>query len=137
MMASASPPNGHASVGISDQLPETVKMTALSEDRRLARSRSPKPAGETQHVPAHMLQPDRMPTGSNLQAAIPDRTTVIVRVSLATELPRLLAALRSNRPGTLAVDAVVLDDSFAEWARGRREWTIRQRRCAEWPINSP
>jgi hypothetical protein len=52
---------------------------------------------------------------------------VIVRVSLATELPHLLAALRSNR---------VLDGSFTEWAKGRMEWTVRQRRCAEWPINS-
>ena len=39
---------------------------------------------------------------------------MIVRVSLATELPRLLAALRSNRVGNLAVDVVVLDGSFDE-----------------------
>jgi hypothetical protein len=44
-----------------------------------------------------LLGLDIIPTGSNLQVAIPDRTTVIVRVSLASELPRLLAALWSNR----------------------------------------
>ena len=74
---------------------------------------------------------------NNQDIAISGRTSVIVRVSLATELPRLLAALRSNRVGNLAVDVVVLDGSFAEVARGRMEWTIRQRLSAEWPLNSP
>jgi hypothetical protein len=76
-------------------------------------------------------------TKRNLNVAIPGRTPVIVRVSLAIELPHLLAAVRLNGVGTLAVDVVVLDSSFAEWAKGRMEWTVRQRRCAEWPINSP
>jgi hypothetical protein len=43
---------------------------------------------------------------------------VIVRVSLATELPRLLAALRSNRVGNLAVDVVVLDGSLRRVGEG-------------------
>jgi hypothetical protein len=72
-----------------------------------------------------------------VDVATSGRTSVIVRVSLATELPRLLAALRSNRVGNLAVDVVVLDGGFDEWPRGRMEWTLRHRRCAEWPINSP
>jgi hypothetical protein len=80
---------------------------------------------------------DFSPTKSNRDVAISGRTPAIVRVSLATELPRLVAALRSNGVSTLAVDLLVLDGSFAEVARRRMEWTIRQRRCAEWPINSP
>jgi len=84
-----------------------------------------------------LLGLDIRPTKRNLDVAISGRTSVIVGVSLATELPHLFAALRSNRVGNLAVDVVVLDGSFAEVARGRMEWTVRQRRCAEWPINSP
>ena len=84
-----------------------------------------------------LLGLDISPIENNLDVAISSRISVIVRVSLATELPHLFAALRSNRVGNLAVDVVVLDGSFAEWTRGRMEWTIRQRRCAEWPINSP
>jgi hypothetical protein len=74
-------------------------------------------------------------TKRNLDVAIPSRTPVIVRVSLATELPHLLAALRSNRVGNLAVNVAVLDGSFTEWAKVGS--TVRQRRCSEWPINSP
>ena len=84
-----------------------------------------------------LLGLDISPRKSELDVATSGRTSVIVRVSLATELPRLLAALRSNRVGNLAVDVVVLHGSFDEWARGRMEWTLRHRRCAEWPINSP
>jgi hypothetical protein len=80
---------------------------------------------------------DVSPTKSYLDVAIPDRNPVIVHVSLATEPRRLLEALRSNQVGTLEVDVVVFDSNFAEWARGRMEWTIRQRRSAEWPVNSP
>jgi hypothetical protein len=76
-------------------------------------------------------------TKSCLDVAIPDRNPVIVRVFLATEPRRLLEALRSNGAGIIAVDVVVIDGNFAEWARGRMEWTIRQRRSAEWPLNSP
>jgi hypothetical protein len=68
---------------------------------------------------------------------IPDRNPVIVHVSLATEPRRLLKALRSNGVSTIEVDVVVFDGNLAEWARGRMEWTIRQRRSAEWPVNSP
>jgi hypothetical protein len=57
---------------------------------------------------------DISPRKSELDVATSGRTSVIVRVSLATELPRLLAALRSNRVGNLAVDVVVLDGSFDE-----------------------
>jgi hypothetical protein len=42
---------------------------------------------------------DISPTKSNLDGAIPDENPVIVRAFLATEVPRLLAALRSNRVG--------------------------------------
>jgi hypothetical protein len=84
-----------------------------------------------------LLGLDISPRKSEVDVATSGRTSVIVRVSLATELPRLLAALRSNRVGNLAVDVVVLDGGFDEWARGRMEWTLRHRRCAEWPINSP
>jgi hypothetical protein len=80
---------------------------------------------------------DISPTTSNLDVIISGRISAIVRVSLATELPRLVAALRSNEVSTLAVDLLVLDGSLAEVGRGRMEWTIRQRRCAEWPVNSP
>jgi hypothetical protein len=80
---------------------------------------------------------DITPTRTNLDVAIRDQNPVVVRVSLDTEPSRVLAALRSNQPSNLDIDVVVLDDSFAEWARGRMEWTISQRRCAEWPINSP
>jgi hypothetical protein len=76
-------------------------------------------------------------TKSYLDVAIPRRNRVLVHVSLATEPRRLLEALRSNGLGTLAVDVVVFDGDFGEWARGRMEWTIRQRRSAGWPINSP
>jgi hypothetical protein len=76
-------------------------------------------------------------TKSYLDVASPRRNRVLVHVSLATEPRRLLEALRSNGLGTLAVDVVVFDGDFAEWARGRMEWTIRQRRSAGWPVNSP
>jgi hypothetical protein len=76
-------------------------------------------------------------TKSYLDVAIPDQNPVIVRVFLATEPRRLLEALRSNGAGIIAVDVVVIDGNFAELARGRMEWTIRQRRSAEWPLNSP
>ena len=69
-----------------------------------------------------LLGLDISPRKSELDVATSGRTSVIVRVSLATELPRLLAALRSNRVGNLAVDVVVLHGSFEEWARGRMEW---------------
>jgi hypothetical protein len=76
-------------------------------------------------------------TKSYLDVASPRRNRVLVHISLATEPRRLLEALRSNGLGTLAVDVVVFDGDFAEWARGRMEWTIRQRRSAGWPVNSP
>lgn len=74
---------------------------------------------------------------SYLDIAIPDRNPVIVHVSLATEPRRLVEALQSNRVGTIEVDVVVFDGNFAEWAQGRTAWTIRRRRSAEWPDNSP
>jgi hypothetical protein len=49
----------------------------------------------------------------------------------------LLPALRSTGLGVLAVDVVVFDSDLAEWAKGRMEWTIRQRLSAAWPVNSP
>jgi hypothetical protein len=84
-----------------------------------------------------LLGLDISPTKSYLDVAIPVRNPLMVHVSLATEPRRLLKALRSNWVGTFAVDVVVLDGDFAEWARGRMEWTIRQRRSAEWPVSSP
>lgn len=84
-----------------------------------------------------LLGLDISPTKSYLDVSIPDRNPVIVHVSLATEPGRLLEALRFNRAGTIEVDVVVFDGSLAEWAQGRMEWTIRQRRSAEWPVNSP
>jgi hypothetical protein len=90
-----------------------------------------------QFLAERLLGLDISPRKSEVDVATSGRTSVIVRVSLATELPRLLAALRSNRVGNLAVDVVVLDGGFDEWPRGRMEWTLRHRRCAEWPINSP
>jgi hypothetical protein len=80
---------------------------------------------------------DISPTKSYLDAAIPDRSPVLVNVSLSTERRRLLEALRSNNVGTIEIDVTVLDSDFAEWARGRMEWTVRQRQSTEWPINSP
>ena len=76
-------------------------------------------------------------TKSYLDVAIPRRIPLLVHVSLATEPRRLLEALLSNGPGTLAIDVVVFDGDFAERARGRMEWTIRQRRSAGWPVNPP
>ena len=76
-------------------------------------------------------------TESYLDVAIPDRNPVLVYVSLATEPRRLLEALRFNKVGTVEVDVLVVDGNLAEWARSRMEWTIRQRRSREWPINSP
>jgi hypothetical protein len=61
----------------------------------------------------------------------------MVHVSLATEPRRLLEALQSNGVSAIEVDVGVFDGNLAEWARGRMEWTIRQRRSAEWPVNSP
>jgi hypothetical protein len=84
-----------------------------------------------------LLGLDITPTRSYVDVAIPRRNPVMVHVSLATEPRRLLAALRSNGVGTFAVDVLVLDGDFAEWARGRMEWSIRQRRSAEWPVDSP
>ncbi len=77
------------------------------------------------------------PTNSYLDVAIPDRNPIMVHVFLATEPRRLLKALRSNGVSTIEVDVVVFDGNLAEWARGRMEWTIRQRRSAEWLVNSP
>lgn len=76
-------------------------------------------------------------TNSYLDVAIPDRNPVTVHVSLATEPRRLLKTLRSNGVGSIEVDVAVLDGNLADWARGRMEWTIRQRQSAEWPINWP
>ena len=84
-----------------------------------------------------LLGLDIGPTNSYLDVAIPDRNPVMVHVSLATEPRRLLKALRSNGVSTIEVDVVVFDGNLAEWARGRMAWTIRQRRSAEWPVNSP
>ena len=66
-----------------------------------------------------------------------ERNPVMVHVHLATEPRRLLKALRSNGVSTIEVDVVVFDGNLAEWARGRMEWTIRQRRSAEWLVSSP
>jgi hypothetical protein len=84
-----------------------------------------------------LLGLDIGPTNSYLDVAIPDRNPVMVYISLATEPRRLLKALRSNGVSTIEVYVVVFDGNLAEWARGRMEWTIRQRRSAEWPVNSP
>ena len=84
-----------------------------------------------------LLGLDIGPINSYLDVPIPDRNPVIVHVSLATEPRRLLKALRSNGVSTIEIDVVVFDGNLAEWARGRMEWTIRQRRSAEWPVNSP
>jgi hypothetical protein len=85
----------------------------------------------------HLLGLDIGPINSYLDVPIPDRNPFIVHVSLATEPRRLLKALRSNGVSTIEVDVVVFDGNLAEWAQGRMEWTIRQRRSAEWPVNSP
>ena len=85
----------------------------------------------------HLLGLDIGPINSYLDVPIPDRNPFIVHVSLATEPRRLLKALRSNGVSTIEIDVVVFDGNLAEWARGRMEWTIRQRRSAEWPVNSP
>jgi hypothetical protein len=84
-----------------------------------------------------LLGLDIGPTKSYLDVAIPVRNPLMVHVSLATEPRRLLEALRSNKVGTIEVDVTVLDGNFADWARGRMEWTIRQRRSTEWPVDSP
>ena len=84
-----------------------------------------------------LLGLDIGPTNSYLDVAIPDRNPVMVHVSLATEPRRLLKALRSTGVSTIEVDVVVFDGNLAVWARGRMEWTIRQRRSAEWLVNSP
>jgi hypothetical protein len=84
-----------------------------------------------------LLGLDIGPINSYLDVAIPSRNPVVVHVSLATEPRRLLKALRSNGVGTIEVDVAVFDGNLAEWAGGRMEWTIRQRRSAEWPVNSP
>jgi hypothetical protein len=84
-----------------------------------------------------LLELDISLTHSYLDVAIPRRNRLLVHASLVTEPRRLLQALRSNGLGTLAVDVVVFDGNLAEWAKGRMEWTIRQRLSAEWPVNSP
>jgi hypothetical protein len=84
-----------------------------------------------------LLGLDIVPTNSYLDVAIPDRNPVVVHVSLATEPRRLLKALQSNGVSPIEVDVMVFDGNLAQWARGRMEWTIRQRRSAEWPVNSP
>jgi hypothetical protein len=115
----------------------TVKVDLTDITEVMAAARFAANALIGQLLAERLLGLDICPIESNLDVAISGRVSVIVRVSLATELPHLFAALRSNRVGNLAVDVVVLDGSFTEWARGRMEWSIRQRRCAEWPINSP
>ena len=84
-----------------------------------------------------LLGLDIVPTNSYLDVAIPDRNPVVVHVSLATEPRGLLKALQSNGVSPIEVDVMVFDGNLAQWARGRMEWTIRQRRSAEWPVNSP
>ena len=84
-----------------------------------------------------LLGLDISPTKSYLDVAIPVRSPLMVHVSLATEPRRLLEALRSNKVGTIEVDVMVFDGNLADWARGRMEWTIRQRRSTEWPVDSP
>jgi hypothetical protein len=84
-----------------------------------------------------LLGLDISPTESYLDVAIPGRNPLMVHVSLATEPRRLLESLRSNKVGTIEVDVMVLDGDFADWARGRMEWTVRQRRSTEWPVDSP
>jgi hypothetical protein len=84
-----------------------------------------------------LLGLDISPTESYLDVAIPGRNPLMVHVSLATEPRRLLEALRYNKVGTIEVDVMVLDGDFADWARGRMEWTVRQRRSTEWPVDSP
>ena len=84
-----------------------------------------------------LLGLDISPTKSYLDVAMPSRSPLMVHVSLATEPRRLLEALRSNKVGTIEVDVMVFDGNFADWARGRMEWTIRQRRSTEWPVDSP
>ena len=84
-----------------------------------------------------LLGLDISPARSYLDEAIPGRNPVVVHVYLATEPQHLLKALRSNGVGTIEVDVVVLDGDLAEWARGRMEWTVRQRRSLQWPVNSP
>ena len=76
-------------------------------------------------------------TNSYLDVAVPRRNHLLVHASLATEPRQLLHALRSTGLGVLAVDVVVFDSDLAEWAKGRMEWTIRQRLSAAWPVNSP
>jgi hypothetical protein len=76
-------------------------------------------------------------TNSYLDVAIPDRNPVMVHVSLATEPRRLLEALRSNGVSTIEVDVGVLTATSLSGGGGRMEWTIHQRRSAEWPVNSP
>jgi hypothetical protein len=76
-------------------------------------------------------------TNSYLDVASPDRNPVMVHVSLATEPRRLLEALRSNGVSTIEVDVGVLTATSLSGGGGRMEWTIHQRRSAEWPVNSP
>jgi hypothetical protein len=76
-------------------------------------------------------------TNSYLDGASPDRNPVMVHVSLATEPRRLLEALRSNGVSTIEVDVGVLTATSLSGGGGRMEWTIHQRRSAEWPVNSP
>ena len=76
-------------------------------------------------------------TSSYLDVAIPRRNRLLVHASIATGPRPLLQALRANGVATLVVDVVVFDSDLAEWAKGRMEWTIRQRLSAEWPVNSP
>jgi hypothetical protein len=76
-------------------------------------------------------------TNSYLDVAVPRRNHLLVHASFATEARQLLHALRSTGRGVLAVDVVVFDSDLTEWAKGRMEWTIRQRLSAAWPVNSP
>jgi hypothetical protein len=76
-------------------------------------------------------------TNSYLDVGIPRGNRLLVHASLATEPRQLLHALQSTGLSVLAVNVVVFDSDLAEWAKGRLEWTIRQRLSAAWPVNSP
>jgi len=69
-----------------------------------------------------LLGLDISPRKSELDVATSGRTSVIVRVSLATELPRLLAALRSNRVGNLSQSMLSCFTAASTSGRGA-EWS--------------